>query len=290
MPPRRRARVSIPDTAGLSRDGQEVGRQNHPWSTDPWGDDTMPILKTWRQSFEDPDDAPSTSEPNGPDYWFRADMSDVDFDVHFRLGVTDEGGLVVTGLLLGDPGGTQAITTSNLHRLPIGAIYEAISRLDDVTTAVAEKARKFKGEVPARGGQRTPDEQFQEAAEIYRQCLIERPNDPVKCVAEKLGVSNATASRRVSRARDLGLLAEKAEALDYFRDLIPALKSRVALATKQLERLDRRMKNEPDQSALEELSRRRHNLSREITDDRVKLFEAESRLGIPITEREGIPF
>lgn len=184
----------------------KVGWRDDPTGNDPFG---VEVRKSWADSFADPEDRHSKpSDPEGPDYWFSADVQEVDFDVHFRLGLTDEGALVVTGLLLGDPGGNQAITTSNLHKLPIGTIYEAIAGLEHVTSALHEMARRFKGTVPTRGGQKTEDSQFVLAADVFRQCIRERPNDTIKCVAERLGVSSATASRRVSRARDLGLLAE----------------------------------------------------------------------------------
>jgi hypothetical protein len=262
MPPRRRVRVSIPDTAGLDRDGEKVGNRR-PATDDPWDDGA--VFKTWTQSFANPGDSPDPHVVrwvDGPDYWFRAEVADVDFDAHFRLGVSDEGQLVVTGLLLGSPGGTQPITTSNLHKLPIGAIYEAISRLDDVTSAVAEKARKFRGEIPARGGQRTPDKQFAQAAEIYKQCLVERPNDPIKCVAEKLGVSSATASRRVQRARDLGLL----------RGEQPTPESDKA----QRDLLIERLSTTTDEN--------------EKTGLQVEIWNIEERLNIPMGDRSGIPF
>ncbi|MEU6641268.1 hypothetical protein ABZ863_01820 [Saccharomonospora sp. NPDC046836] len=292
MPPRRRARVRIPDIAGLDRDSQIVEYD----SVDPWAPEDQPfnkmaVRKTWTNSFEDPEGMQvDPSAPNGPDYWFRAEMEDVDFDVHFRLGVTAEGGLVVTGLLLGDPGGTQAITTSNLHRLPMGALYEAISRLDDVTTAVAEKARKFEGEVPTRGGQRTPDKQFEEAADLYRQCLIERPNDPIKCVAEKLGVSSATASRRVSRARDLGLLASDSDTRTSNEKKLADLVARNKHLLSEVHELDDRMKNIGNKSTLNELRRERDDLFREYSENSRTLSIVEERLGIPMNERDGLPF
>ena len=273
--------MSIPDVAGLDRDGQVVAEGHDPWDGH--------VFKTWARSFQETELQHPLDHPDGPDYWFRAEVDDVDFDIRFRLGVTEEGGLVVTGLLLGDPVGTQPITTSNLHRLPIGAIYEAISRLDDATSALAEKARKFEGEVPSRGGQRTSDEQFLEAAEMYKQCLIERPNDPIKCVAEKLGVSSATASRRVSRARDLGLLSMQPSANEdakWMKNLLTSIGD-IELA---LHGIDDRLKGFVDEGDVEQLEGRRDELKQRLIGLQVKLWEVEERLDIPSVDRRGIPF
>lgn len=243
--------MRIPDQPGLYRDHQKVGEIA---SDDPWSSGQA-VMKSWGQSFEPEENG----DPDGSDYWFTAEVEDVDFDIHFRLGRGDDGALVVTGLLLGNPGGTQAITTSNLHRLPIGAIYEAIAALDNVTTALAEKARPFQGAVPSRGGQRSPTIDFIIAARTYKQCVVDRPNDPIKCVAEKLAVSSATASRRVSRARDMNLLSADATDLEQMAIL------------------------------LQEIEKAKSGTDKEY-QLKTEIYEVEHRLNLPDSMRVGIPF
>jgi DNA-binding Lrp family transcriptional regulator len=236
MAGKQRARTRIPDRAGLRHDRQYVRTDVQDWGMADQLE--TQITKSWGDSFDDPEEANSDpSMPEGPDYWFKAEVQGVDFDVHFRLGLGRDGELVVTGLLLGDPLGTQAITTSNLHRLPLGALYQSIAALNDITTALADRAKEFKGEIPSRGGQRLPDQQFKEAAELYKQCLIERPNDPIKCVSEKLGVSSATASRRVQRARDLGLLRSKEKTLAELEQARAKQQQEVSILESEVERL-----------------------------------------------------
>lgn len=146
--------------------------------------------------------------PTAGSDWFQATVPGVDFDVLFRLGLTDEGALVITGLHLGDDDSTQPITTSNLHRLSMGALYDAVSALPD-RTAVLAHCEMFEGYLPTRGGQRTPDEKIAEAAVLYRTALLRHPQHPIQAVAEALGVSSATASRRLQVARDRGLLGRE---------------------------------------------------------------------------------
>jgi hypothetical protein len=238
-----------------------------PVDDDPWGaaGDVVgptPITKSWTESFLRPDDAGrSPDEPDGPDYWFTAEVDDVDFDIHFRLGKSEDGELVITGMLLGSPGGTQAITTSNLHRLPLGSIYQAITAIDDITTSLGEKARDFHGNIPSRGGQRSSHLDFITAAQQYKHCAIDRPNDTIKCVAERLGVSSATASRRVQRARDMRMLRASDEVLEKMAELVAAMDT---------------AHTEGDGGVHYELG--------------TELWNLEQAIGIPTNMRKGLPF
>jgi hypothetical protein len=263
MARRRRAKVALPNEPGLEQVTQAVAEERVEVAEDPWGEPVMrQIFKSWADSFADSQVVGKTAdEPDGPDYWLKAEVEDVDFDIHFRLGKTDEGALVVTGMLLGNPGGTQAITTSNLHKLPIGAIYEAVTAIDDITPTLAEKAREFKGSVPTRGGQRSSNLEFVRAAQHYKQCVIERPNDPIKCVADRLGVSNATASRRVSRARDMRMLKAPDSVLDKMEVVIRELEAAAQAGD-----------------------------SKAHSDLQTELYALEEQVGVPANMRKGIPF
>lgn len=150
------------------------------------------------------------------DFWHRIDVSDVPFPLWARVAQTGYGDFVITGLLLGDPDGGQAIGTGSISKI---AINEILAAIDDIDRSGAsdfrEYAPEFNGRVPRPGGQVLADDAIREAATVATLVRMYGKGLPViSTTAEALGVSRATASRRIQRARDLGVLDETAAGLE----------------------------------------------------------------------------
>src|SRR5699024_8987701 len=147
----------------------------------------------------------------GPaDFWHRIDVSDVPFPLWARVAQTAHGDFVITGLLLGEPDGSQAIGTGGISKIAINeilAVFDDLYRSPDVD--FREYSIEFSGSVPRPGGQLLADETIREAATVATLVkMFGRGRPVISSTAEALGVSRATASRRIQRARDLGLLDE----------------------------------------------------------------------------------
>lgn len=151
------------------------------------------------------------------DFWHRIDVSDIPFPLWARVAQTQYGDFVITGLLLGDPDGGQAIGTGNISKIAINEILAAVDDVDrSGTSEFREYSPEFNGRVPRPGGQVLADDTIREAATVATLVSMFGKGQPViSTTAEALGVSRATASRRIQRARDLGVLDEAAEALEW---------------------------------------------------------------------------
>ncbi|MGO2812737.1 MAG: hypothetical protein ACTIBG_14835 [Brevibacterium aurantiacum] len=150
------------------------------------------------------------------DFWHRIDVPDVPFPLWARVAQTEHGDFVITGMLLGDPDGGQAIGTGNISRIAINEILAAVDDADrSGTSDFREFSPEFRGRVPRPGGQVLGDDTIREAATVATLVKMYSNGRPViSTTAEALDVSRATASRRIQRARDMGLLDEAAEALE----------------------------------------------------------------------------
>lgn len=140
------------------------------------------------------------------DAWHRAEFKDLPFPVYFRLGVADAGEVVVTGLLIGDPEGRDAIGTAGLHKITVSAIQKEVAEVGRANPEFWTRLAHFEGEVPKRGTKASGREVYETAAKAYQECVKFQPVAPIQCVADKLGVSRATASRRVQRAKEMDLI------------------------------------------------------------------------------------
>lgn len=143
-------------------------------------------------------------------------MSTVPFPLWARVAQTMHGDFVITGLLLGDPDGSQAIGTGNISKIAINEILAAIEDSDrSGIIDFREYSPEFSGRVPRPGGQIIADDTIREAATVATPVQMFGHGRPViSSTAEALGGSRATASRRIQRARDLGLLDEAATVLE----------------------------------------------------------------------------
>ena len=155
-------------------------------------------------------------EDESADFWHRIDVPDVPFPLWARIAQTEYGDFVITGLVLGDPDGGQAIGTGSISRIAINEILAAIDDTDrSGASDLREHSPEFSGRVPRPGGQVLADNTIREAATVATLVKMYGNGRPViSSTAEALGVSRATASRRIQRARDMGLLDEAAEALE----------------------------------------------------------------------------
>lgn len=178
-------------------------RSHNPFDPAPYED-----VDSWYESF-------SEVEEEG-DYWHRVEVDRVPFPLWVRLGVTIEGEYFVTGMLLGDPKGEIAIGTGALNRIAVNDILDSVAKIDQADDLLLDTAHDFIGEVRRPGGQVQDSRAFQEAAEVYVLAQWGYSKALIGVVAQALGVSRATASRRVQKARDTGLVAKaraKLEAL-----------------------------------------------------------------------------
>lgn len=162
----------------------------------------------WRRSLVGTDES--------ADFWHRIEVPDVPFPLWARIAQTEYGDFVITGLLLGDPDGGQAIGTGSISRIAINEILAAIDDTDrSGASELREHSPEFSGRVPRPGGQVLADDTIREAATVATLVKMYGNGRPViSSTADAIGVSRATASRRIQRARDMGLLDEAVEALE----------------------------------------------------------------------------
>lgn len=180
----------------------------HPGIRSPNAFDPAPAedVDSWYDAF-------SEVEEEG-EYWHRVEIDRVPFPMWVRLGATIEGEYFVTGMLLGDPKGEVAIGTGALNRIAINDILEQVSKIDKAYDNLPDISHDFVGEVRRPGGQVQEMRAFREAAEVYVLAQWGYSKALIGVVAQALGVSRATASRRVQKARDMGLVAQARERLE----------------------------------------------------------------------------
>jgi|SRR5699024_856326 len=161
----------------------------------------------WKRAID------GTGKPG--DLWHRIEIPDVPFPLRVRVAQTEHGDFVITGMLLGDPEGGQAIGTGNISKIAINDILSAIDDADRSGVGdFREYSPEFSGRVPRPGGQVLGDDTIYEAATVATLVKWYGNGRPViSTTAEALNVSRATASRRIQRARDMGLLDKAAEVL-----------------------------------------------------------------------------
>lgn len=154
-----------------------------------------------------------TDEPG--DLWHRIEIPDVPFPLWARVAQTEHGDFVITGMLLGDPEGCSAIGTGGISKIAINDILAAVDEADrSGASDFREYSPEFGGRVPRPGGQVLGDDTIYEAATVATLVKWYGKGRPlISTTAEALNVSRATASRRIQRARDMGLLDQAAEVL-----------------------------------------------------------------------------
>jgi transposase-like protein len=162
--------------------------------------------------------------------WVGFRGGDLPFPVAMSLGRSPDGRLICTALYIGDldvgadydpPAdapewyGSEPIevTARSLRELPLAALLGSIEALrdDPKGRAFFREVFRLADDLPALPRRRPGPEgydraKFEEVAEAYRACLALAPRAPVKVLAKRLQVSEATARRWVRRARDMGLL------------------------------------------------------------------------------------
>lgn len=180
-----------------------------PASEDGFGHDES-LESHWTPSFI-PNDTHDPDE--NADYWNRVEIDGVNFPIWVRFGQTEFGEFVVTGMLLGDAQGRAAIGTGGLNKIAVNDIISSAESIAQTDGRLIEHARDFIGKAPTPGGQPQGEEVFREAAHAWALAKLLGKTALVTTVAEMLGVSRPTASRRIQRARDEGLLADELENL-----------------------------------------------------------------------------
>jgi len=138
-----------------------------------------------------------------PERWFQVDMGDR--FIWVRLGQTDEGRLILTGLLLGADE-EKEITSRGLRGIGWDKVLEYAANF-----GLHEQRRKgmrdwpFK---PARvvGAKRLPREHFERVAQAYRVAVQRDPRAPIPQLAAVFATSLPTMARWVAKCRSMGLL------------------------------------------------------------------------------------
>lgn len=167
-------------------------------------EDSESLLSQWSESLTHHND------PHGRrDYWQLVEFPDVPFPLWVRLGMDEYGDFVVTGMLLGEPDGTVAIGTGALSGIAVNKILEAAQAADEHGVPLREQAHDFTGKARRAGGQELGDAVIREAASAWVFVKKSAESSVITGVANALGVSRATASRRTRRARELGFLDEE---------------------------------------------------------------------------------
>jgi hypothetical protein len=170
-----------------------------------------------------PEDVMVFAETMQKGLWVFAFGPGVPIPVLMRVGKSESGQLACTGLLVGfdfDYKTTEILSGSKVELSARRLQQIRIGELLDAVTADPFFAKAL-GEVPkVRGGRRrrpgphpSDDERLREAREaleVHDALRAARRGSPYPEMARRLGVSEATARRRVQRAIALGLDKEEA--------------------------------------------------------------------------------
>jgi len=135
-------------------------------------------------------------------------------EVLIRLGTTEDGRLVCTGLLVG--GWEKAeVSSTALRHIPIAALVtwvKSASQSDDPLMAgifgsAVELAHTGAQRPRVRPGPRGhPRSHFEEVAAAYRAAIGRGVRSPVAALKRELNASEPTVRRWLQRCRDMGLL------------------------------------------------------------------------------------
>ena len=138
-----------------------------------------------------------------PERWFQFDMGD-NF-AWARLGQTDEGRLILTGLFLGADGETE-ITSRGLREIRWDKVLELAANMG-LHQARQPGHRKWPFK-PAQvvGAKRLPREHFERVAQAYRVAIERDPRAPIPQLAAVFATSLPTMARWVAKCRSMGLL------------------------------------------------------------------------------------
>jgi hypothetical protein len=162
--------------------------------------------------------------------WVGVDTGGPAGRVLLRLGLSRQGRLVCTGLIVGtaeplwgDPPEIGEVTARQLRAIPLGEMIASLAlsaaigskRPDDPIQAylarvrgrpLRERVTPYPGPQARPGPKGHPSEHYERVAVAYREALVAHPRAPMKALAEQLHYSDATVRRWVQRARDKGLL------------------------------------------------------------------------------------
>lgn len=164
----------------------------------------------------------------GEGVWIGANGGHLPCPIRIRLGRGREG-FVITGLVIGELG-DQAITSETLRKIRLSEVlhwlfaswgdgtpppypFDGTYHSSDELQAAQDQwlmHHMFKSLVIEAAGETTEgDAERQELvrfAEVYTRNLASQRHRAVTATAQQLNVSRATANRRITRARQLGIL------------------------------------------------------------------------------------
>jgi hypothetical protein len=133
----------------------------------------------------------------------------VDYQVRMRVARDKGGNLIVTAMTLEADEGRK-LTASSLHKVPLGAILDALAQDLDTLQAIGieftvPEAPVLPSRQPGRAGH--PDEHYQTVARIYREAGGRKP---IRFVSERYGsYSENTVKGWVAEARKRGYLPRR---------------------------------------------------------------------------------
>lgn len=160
------------------------------------------------------------------DAWISCEGGWLKVPLLIRVARTSEGELVCTGLMAGvSPSDPEPISARDLAGIRLGSLLAQLAPvlgdgrksryLKEGALSTPEDFRDLLGKVTVdrpRQGPKLPGrhqltpEWFQKVADIYREVLAESPERPTQALARKTSVSTRTASRWITRAKEMGLI------------------------------------------------------------------------------------
>jgi hypothetical protein len=138
-----------------------------------------------------------------PERWFQFEMGDS--WIWVRLAQTNDGRLILTGLLLG-AGEEKEITSRGLREIGWDKVLEYVANMGlHKSRQPGQREWPFK---PARvvGAKRLPREHFERVAQAYRVAVQRDPRAPIPQLAAVFATSLPTMARWVAKCRSMGLL------------------------------------------------------------------------------------
>lgn len=154
--------------------------------------------------------------------WLHVHDPELPVSTWFRMGVSEDGRLVCTGLLLGGDVPDEEVTTSTLRGIPVAQLLAEVERMaKGEHGALAEawarevgigRADRFERPKVRPGRRGHPREHYEEVARRYLEALRTHPHKPTAHLAQTITdpdghpVAPSTVRRWLERAEQMGLL------------------------------------------------------------------------------------
>lgn len=143
------------------------------------------------------------------DAWVGVGPPDSPLPAWVRLGMSADGRLICTGLVIGDTGATTEITVRKLRAVPLGALLDQLSNPGDdsiasfISEGLGDLASRSAPVPINRGPKELPDELLDHVLAQYRRAVAAAPSAPFKHLRDQglLHGSDSTLRRQVRQAK-----------------------------------------------------------------------------------------